>query len=40
MRKNRIEQLRFGFEFLQQYHEDSDKFLNHTARVTGDETSV
>jgi hypothetical protein len=40
MGKNRREQLRFGFEFLQQYHKDGDKFLNHIAWVVGDETMV
>jgi hypothetical protein len=26
--------------FLEQYHKDGDKFLNHIVRVTGDETWV
>jgi hypothetical protein len=26
--------------FLQRYHKDGDKFLNHIAGVTGDETWV
>jgi hypothetical protein len=30
----------FCFDFLQQYHKDGDKFLNHIIQVTGDETWV
>jgi hypothetical protein len=30
----------FGFDFLQRYHKDSDEFLSHIIRVTGDETWV
>jgi hypothetical protein len=29
-----------GFGFLERYHEDSNKFLNHIIRVRGDETWV
>jgi hypothetical protein len=31
---------RFSFDFLEQYHKDGDKFLNHIVQVTGDETWV
>jgi hypothetical protein len=30
----------FGFDFFEQYHKDSDEFLNHIIRVTGDGTWV
>jgi hypothetical protein len=29
-----------AFTFLEQYHKECDKFLNHIVRVTGDETWV
>jgi hypothetical protein len=29
-----------GFDFLERCHKDGDEFLNHTARVKGDETWV
>jgi hypothetical protein len=29
-----------GFGFLKRYHKDGHEFLNHIARVTGDETWV
>jgi hypothetical protein len=30
----------FDFKFLERYHKDGDEFLNHNARVIGDETWV
>jgi hypothetical protein len=30
----------FGFDFLGRYHKDGSEVLNHTVRVTGDETWV
>jgi hypothetical protein len=30
----------FGFDFLQQYHKDSNDYLNHIVQVTADETWV
>jgi hypothetical protein len=30
----------FGFDFLEQYHNDGNGFLSHIVRVTGDETWV
>jgi hypothetical protein len=30
----------FGFDFLEEYHKDGDKFLNHFIQVTGDQTWV
>jgi hypothetical protein len=40
VRTKRREWLRLLTFFLQRYHKDSDEFLSHVVRVTGDETWV
>jgi hypothetical protein len=38
--EKRSEWLRLLVDLFRAYHKDGDEFLNHTVRVTGDETSV